>query len=214
MGEKIMAETYEEKTTVFTEGSPGIARTREGAEEFAEEARRKGKSFIEEQKTTAANSLGSIASALHDTCSRLESEQPSTARLFGQGAEALDRLANTLNQHDAEGLMRQAQDLARRQPALMLGGAVAAGFLLSRMLKSTSHRSEFEYQSGRDIFESAKESVQSRFGEEHEREKGDAGIILSPNEPVQEEITRDPVTGEELPRKSFLTPEEERHATD
>ncbi len=211
-----MTEIYEEMNVHSPPGTEGEAsqseRPRESAGEFTEEARRKGKGFFEEQKSTAARSLGSIASALQETCSRLESEQPSTARLLGQGAEAMERIAENLQRKDADALLHQFEDLARRQPALMLGGAVAAGFLLTRMLKSTPHRSESEYGSRKPLFESAKETVRSGFeGERKEEESG--GIILSPDEPM-EDVARDPSTGEELPRRSFISPEEEHHAND
>lgn len=203
--------------------SPGSGGPREGVEEFTEEARRKGIGFFEEQKKTAAESLGRIAEVLHDTHTRLEREQPSAARLFGQGADVLERTAESLRRNDAEALMRQAQDFARRQPALMLGGALAAGFFMTRMFKSTSHRSEFDYGSQdyglqkQEFIEKAKESaekVKESLKESAQEKEGSSRIILSPNEPHQDDVSKKPSIQEDLKPTTLLGKEEERHATD
>lgn len=47
--------------------------------------------------------------------------------------------------------MDQTSRMVRRQPALFIGGAVAAGFLLSRFLKSSEHHESsggYESRSG------------------------------------------------------------------
>ncbi len=201
---------YEEQYNVNAPGmtgeSPEGGRSVEDVEELAEEVRQRGRGFIDEQKATAARSLGSIASTMHETCGRLEQEQPSAARLFGQGADALERLANSLERHDAEELLRQAQDLARREPALMLGTAVAAGFFLTRILKSSSPHTGRERGDQGDLFAQGMER-------QHGQEEEDSGIILSPNEPVRRE-TVDLSTDAEAPEEKIVTSQEEHHANE
>jgi hypothetical protein len=125
---------------------------KEQASRMAEEARQRGKGFLEDQKRTAADSLERFASVLHETGERLEDDQPTFSDFFHRGGDSVDRFAGILRERDTETMLNQFQDFARRQPGLLLGGAVAAGFFLSRMLKSTSHRSESaypEHRSGR-----------------------------------------------------------------
>ena len=137
----------------------------EEASRMGEEALEKGKGFLEGQKKTAAESLGRIASVFHDTARNLEREQPTVSRFLDEGADALDRFSGTLRERDTETLLRQAQDFARRQPGLVLGGAVAAGFLISRMLKSSTEHSSGEYLGeGRGI-QGMREKMQSAAGE-------------------------------------------------
>lgn len=121
------------------------AQMKDTATRMAEEARQRGKGFLEEQKGTAADSLERFASILHETGERLEDDQPTFSQFFHSGADSLDRFAGILRERDTESMFNEFQDFARRQPGLLLGGAVAAGFFLSRMLKSSSHRSESEY---------------------------------------------------------------------
>jgi hypothetical protein len=118
---------------------------KEQATRMAEEARQRGKGFLEEQKSTAADSLERFASILHETGERLGDDQPTFSDFFHRGADSVDRFAGILRERDTESMLNQFQDFARRQPGLLLGGAVAAGFFLSRVLKSSSHRPESAY---------------------------------------------------------------------
>ncbi|HSV28324.1 MAG TPA: hypothetical protein VLL76_02160, partial [Candidatus Omnitrophota bacterium] len=52
-------------------------------------------------------------------------------------AEQLDRVSNYLRQSDWNDILVGAENFARRQPYWFVGGAVAAGFLMARFLKSS-----------------------------------------------------------------------------
>lgn len=144
---------------------------RQSVESVKDEALSRGKGIIEGQKNTASETAHRIASALENVASDLENDQPQVASVFRDGARALDNFSRTLHDRDTEGLLRQAQDFARRQPALVIGGTIAAGFLLSRILKSSPQREEGAYSSfregasGREQSLSGKtESYSERFG--------------------------------------------------
>lgn len=123
-----------------------VKRVREEASRLKEEARHRTKSLISDQKHTAAEQVGSVAGALRQTAQQLNAQgQASMARYVDWAAEGLDDLSGTLRDKDVDSLVRQAEDFARRQPAVVIGGAVAIGFLLSRFLKSSAERSESEY---------------------------------------------------------------------
>ncbi len=57
-----------------------------------------------------------------------------------QGAALVDRLARYLGQADAERLLGDLENLARRQPWAFAAGAAAIGFAGSRFLKTSSAR--------------------------------------------------------------------------
>jgi hypothetical protein len=140
------SQQYHEGRTDYREQAAQTgAQMKETATRMAEEARQRGKGFLEEQKSTAADSLQRFASILHETGERLEDDQPTFSQFFHSGADSLDRFAGILRERDTDSMFNEFQDFARRQPALLLGGAVAAGFFLSRVLKSSSHRHESEY---------------------------------------------------------------------
>lgn len=55
-----------------------------------------------------------------------------------QAADQLERFANRIKDQNVGDLARQAQDLARRRPALFIGSAFALGLLGARFLKSSN----------------------------------------------------------------------------
>lgn len=122
--------------------------TRQQANRLAEQARQRGKEVLQQQKGNAADQLKSIASALHRTAKDCESREAErgTGRLLDQAANGLDRLADSIRERDIDSLFEQTGRLMRRQPAAFIGATVAAGFLLSRFLKSSSERSDYEYR--------------------------------------------------------------------
>ena len=61
-------------------------------------------------------------------------------RYTDQAADGVDRMARSLRDQDLETTLHQAEDFARWQPAVFMGGAVALGFMLSRFLKSSAER--------------------------------------------------------------------------
>jgi hypothetical protein len=93
---------------------------------------------LSEQKDSTASGLGDLATALHDAAERLENERhPDVARFARSAAGAMERVASTLQGKDLDVLVRDTEDFARRQPVAFLAGAVAAGFLAVRFLKSS-----------------------------------------------------------------------------
>jgi hypothetical protein len=67
-----------------------------------------------------------------------EDEEPTAvsdiATAVGQGTE---RAATYLRTTDTSGILEDAKAFAKRQPALVAGGAIIVGTLVSRMLRSS-----------------------------------------------------------------------------
>ncbi|MNC94681.1 hypothetical protein D3C83_115930 [compost metagenome] len=53
-------------------------------------------------------------------------------------AESLEQISGALQRRDLDGLVREAESYARRQPIVFFGAAVLAGFCAMRFVKSTS----------------------------------------------------------------------------
>lgn len=62
------------------------------------------------------------------------------ARLADEAAKRAERVSNYLGDVDPERLMADAEDFARRQPWLVAGVGLVAGFALARSLKASSGR--------------------------------------------------------------------------
>lgn len=111
-------------------------------ERVSEDARHQASETVAVQKRAAADHIRGLARALRETAGQLrEQRQEGLARYTDCCAEDVDRMAVWLNDSDAQTLVEQTQDFARRRPDVFLGGAVAAGFLLARFFKSSSERS-------------------------------------------------------------------------
>lgn len=126
-----------EMTTAVVGAAGDVLRA--GSERAMTEARTYMRDAMENQKGRAAAQLGGVAAALHDAARRLdEGNQEVPARYTDLAAEQVERLSRLLEERSFDQLVSDAEDLARRQPALFIGGAAAAGFLLARLLRNAS----------------------------------------------------------------------------
>lgn len=105
-------------------------------------AKEQVQSLLGEQQHAAASGLGDFAQALRKVAREMgdgSSARPSqTSRLVEGAAERLERFSGSLKEKDLDGIVRDVESFARRQPVAFFGAAVAAGFLAMRFLKSTS----------------------------------------------------------------------------
>jgi hypothetical protein len=85
-----------------------------------------------------------VAQKLHDTSEGLRKfgatfeEEPNIREYIEAAADGLDDASLEIDRHDIEDLVRSAEDASRQQPLAVFGGAMVAGLLLSRLLRSTS----------------------------------------------------------------------------
>lgn len=117
------------------------------ASNWTEEAKHRGKQMLHEQKSSAAEQISGVARALKQSAEQCKQEegQQASGRVLEQAASGLEQLSDMLRNRDIDSMMQQASSLMRRQPALFVGGAIAAGFVLSRFLKSSSEHSDSQY---------------------------------------------------------------------
>jgi hypothetical protein len=97
-------------------------------------------SFLERQKEVGAEQIGGVASAVHGAARELERGMPGMARTVHDAAARLDRASASLRDGNPEEIIAAIGRFAREQPAVFFGGAVLAGFALSRFLKSSAAR--------------------------------------------------------------------------
>lgn len=90
------------------------------------------------QKDRATDGLGSVAQAVRQSTQQLRDQQHDTiAQYVEQAADQLERFATRMKGKNVGDLAREAQDLARRRPALFIGSAFALGLLGARFIKSS-----------------------------------------------------------------------------
>jgi hypothetical protein len=103
-----------------------------------EQARDRAGSSLGESKKQLADQLGGLASAFRRTTEQLRDEDRTTvAGLTEAVAWRADQAANYLRQANVRAARQDLERLARRRPALVLGGALALGLVTARFLKSS-----------------------------------------------------------------------------
>lgn len=117
----------------------GGNQAQEQAQALWQDAKQGARSMLDEQRHTAASGIGDLANALRTTARNLDSgNQATVARVARGAADSLEQISSALQRRDLDGLVREAEGYAKRHPVAFFGGAVLAGFLAVRFLKSTS----------------------------------------------------------------------------
>ncbi len=106
-----------------------------GVASIAEEARL----MAEQQKTAGAEHVARLGQAVHGAADEIGRELPQAAQLIHSAAQGLESVSTALRERSFGELASELKSLTRRQPAAAFVGWVAAGFALSRFLKSSSN---------------------------------------------------------------------------
>lgn len=120
---------------------------KEQAKRTVSQVSEQAKTNVESRLGDVASELGSVAEAVRQTSEDLGSQdQPGIARYGNRIADQIEGVSTYLNDHGVEEVLMDAENLARRQPALFLGGAFMLGLVVGRFLRSSSQ--QMGYQSG------------------------------------------------------------------
>ena len=110
--------------------------------EFLDAARSAAESLLEEQKRQIADRVSGVARALRGAAHPLdESQNRVVARYLAEAAAQVESLSRNMHERRWSELVADTEDFARRQPTSFVLGAVAAGFVVGRLLwASTGER--------------------------------------------------------------------------
>lgn len=100
-------------------------------------AREEAQRVASEKKSTAADRIGNYSSAIHESAKSLEEKDPNIAWFTHRAADRLDQVADYVRNRDFTNVRRDAEDIARRHPALFFGGLFVAGLVLGNVLKAS-----------------------------------------------------------------------------
>jgi hypothetical protein len=90
------------------------------------------------QKGRATDGLDALAQAVRNSTERLRTDRHEmVAGYVDRAADHLERFSTALRDKDVDEILRDAQNLARRQPALVIGGSFLVGMIAARFLKSS-----------------------------------------------------------------------------
>ena len=112
---------------------------REKASEAADEARGRVRDQVDERSTRLGGQVESTASDLRTVGEELRKQGKDTpAKLADQAADRSERVGRYLSESDADRILGDVEDFARRQPWAVVAGGLALGFAASRFLKASS----------------------------------------------------------------------------
>jgi hypothetical protein len=109
---------------------------RSDAQTVGDSAKERLRSEVDARKGTAADEAKKVSSALDSAADRLSDSPPWLRSVFQQGADTLQRFADTIERKDARQLTGEVQRFARDNPGAFLGACALAGFAAARVLKA------------------------------------------------------------------------------
>lgn len=110
----------------------------QSADEIKDAAREQAESVYERQRENAANHTHTLGTVLKNAADEFDrQQQPFCSEQARKLADQTERFSQRLRDKDLRSLCRAAEDYGRREPAMFIGGAIAAGFLVTRFLRSS-----------------------------------------------------------------------------
>ena len=137
-----------------------LQQAKQTTSEVVDQVQQQAGSRIDKQKDEAANDLQQLAGAVRNLGDQLGGRQQGPIAQYAadygrKAADGIDRLTNYLRTNDTRALVSELENLGRRQPALLLGGAFLLGLAGARFLKSamTPNGSDTRYtgNAGREL---------------------------------------------------------------
>ena len=132
-----------------------VDQAKQKTSEVVDQTRNRAFDMMDQQKSRAADGLGSVASALRQTGDNLRSgDQAQFGQFAERAADAVERISGELRNKDVNELLYEAEDFARREPELFLGGAMLLGLVAARFFKASNRRAMRNMQDyGRSRYE-------------------------------------------------------------
>jgi|GEM_PF-6765880 len=90
-----------------------------------------------DQKAVGSEALRTMSRAITAAASEMEGASPDVARWTREVAQKVDGLSSGIEGRSFTDIWKEAEDLARTQPVVFFGAALAAGFGISRFLTAT-----------------------------------------------------------------------------
>lgn len=114
---------------------------RSDAQQLGSTAASRIHSEVDARKGTAVTQAQSVSTAISQAAEGLDESAPDWLKsAFRQGAQQIQRLAETIERKDSRQLMSDAQAFARNNPGTFLAACAAVGFAAARVLKAGSEQ--------------------------------------------------------------------------
>jgi hypothetical protein len=126
-----------------TESAHRVSREREW---LIATARERGGDILSSKMGNLASAAEEVAGALHDSARKISAQNsPVISHYCDLMAGELTTVATALRKWDLDTMIASSRRFAGEHPGFYLGGAMAAGFLFARILKSSSGHERSEH---------------------------------------------------------------------
>lgn len=98
------------------------------------------KGILNRQVGAGADVVRQVGEAVKAAADKLDQDAPQLAGVAREAAGKIDTLSTQLSAKSADELFQDASDFARRQPAIVFGGAALVGFALFRLFRAEGSR--------------------------------------------------------------------------
>jgi hypothetical protein len=150
------------KTQVADVVDSAREKTQQQASDAVDKGRSALRSQVDQRSTQAGEQARSIAETLRQTAVQLrqtgDEQNGRYAGIADQGADRLERVGGYLTESDAEELLSKVEEVARRQPWLVVGTGLILGIATARFLKASSTERYYRQQQVYDAPPSSWES--------------------------------------------------------
>jgi hypothetical protein len=117
----------------------GAQAAKEQALSAAQQAQARAREQVDQRTTDAGQRLKGTAGDARSMAAHLRSEgKDGPARLVEDAADRAEGLGGYLSEADADRLIRDVEDLARKNPWAVIAGGLALGFAASRFVSASS----------------------------------------------------------------------------
>jgi len=120
--------------------SSGAGSFREQTQNLRSQATDKLRGIADEGKQQVTNSLDGLVDAAREIANRIGDKGGPLGGYAITAADTLEHWASTVKDKSVEDLVDDGREFIRQQPGVAVGIAVAAGFVLTRLLKSSGGR--------------------------------------------------------------------------
>ena len=167
----------EAKNKITQTAKEAASKVKSAASTTASRVKEQAERVAAEKKATAAERIGSYSSAIHETASSMEDKDPNIAWFTHQAADKLQGVADYMRSRDFTGFKHDAEDMARRHPAVFFGGMFLAGLVIGNIVKASRRKlDETDYSSGYDTDWSSPTSGEMSQPTLTDSERASAGI--------------------------------------
>lgn len=128
-------------STIKDEASKRASSLKSDAAGLKDQASAKALEAANAGKGKAAEAVGSLAKLIEDTAGTVDEK---FGKQYGDyartAATSVSGFAQNLDQKELDELANSARDFVKKSPAVAVGAAAVAGFVLARLLKGSGHK--------------------------------------------------------------------------